>query len=178
MFDPRVPERMRRLLPDAKVIFLLRNPASRAFSHYQHSLRRRREPLTFEAAIAAEPARLAGEHERLLAEPGYQSSAHQHYSYLRRGIYVDQLSRWQAHFSPEQLLVLQSERMFSEPAETLANVLDFLELDHWMPERFGNRYLGGYRATMAPETREQLADYFAPHNEHLFELLNTRYDWA
>jgi hypothetical protein len=178
MFDPRVPERMQRLLPDVKVIFLLRNPASRAFSHYQHSRRRGREPLTFEAAIAAEPARLAGEHERLLAEPDYQSLAHQRYSYLSRGIYVDQLTRWQAYFPPEQLLILQSEQMFREPAATLAEVLDFLELDRWTPERFGNRYSGGYRATMAPATREQLAEYFAPHNERLFSLLCTRYDWT
>ncbi len=74
--------------------------------------------------------------------------------------------------------MLQSERMFREPAEALDEVLEFLELDRWAPDHFGNRYSGGYRATMAPATRQQLVGYFAPHNERLFELLGTRYDWT
>lgn len=177
MFDPRVPLRMRQSLPDAKVIFLLRNPVSRAYSHYQHSRRRGREPLTFEDAIAAEGARLSDEHERLLQEPNYQSLPHQRHSYLARGIYADQLCRWQAHFPAEQMLVLQAERMFRQPAEVFAEVLEFLGLDRWNPDHFGNRYAGGYQEPMAQETRDQLMRYFAPHNERLFELLGKRYDW-
>jgi hypothetical protein len=177
MFDPRVPERMRQTLPSVKVIFLLRNPVSRAYSHYQHSRRRGREALTFEAAIAAEEARLAGEHERLLHEPEYQSLAHQRYSYLARGIYVDQLRHWQAYFPAEQMLSLQAERMFRQPEQVLQEVLAFLGLDSWTPSHFGNRYAGGYSEPMAADTRERLTHYFAPHNERLFELLGTRYEW-
>ncbi len=177
MFDPRVPQRMRQSLPDAKVIFLLRNPVSRAYSHYQHSRRRGREALTFEAAIAAEGARLAGEHEKLLQEPNYQSQLHQRFSYLARGIYVDQLRRWQAHYPAEQMLVLQAERMFRSPEEVFAEVLEFLGLDPCRPSRFGNRYAGGYQETMKQETRQRLVEHFSPHNERLFELLGTRYDW-
>jgi hypothetical protein len=177
MFDPRVPERMRRLLPDVKIIFLLRNPASRAYSHYQHSRRRGREPLSFEGAIAAEDARLIGEHQRLLHEADYQSPAHQRYSYLARGLYVDQLRHWQSYFPAEQMLALQAERMFQQPEPVLHQVLDFLGLERWSPNRFGNRYAGSYSEPMATATREQLKQYFAPHNARLFELLGTRYDW-
>ncbi len=177
MFDPRVPERMRQTLPNVKVIFLLRNPVSRAYSHYQHSRRRGREPLSFEAAIDAEEARLTGEHERLLHEPEYQSLAHQRYSYLARGIYVDQLRHWQNHFPAEQMLALQAERMFRQPEQVLCEVLDFLGLDRWAPSRYGNRYAGGYSEPMAAETRARLTQHFAPHNERLFDFLGTRYDW-
>jgi len=178
MFDPRVPARVRALLPEAKIVFLLRNPVSRAYSHYQHSVRRSREPLSFEDAIAAEPERLDGEYERLLADPCYQSAAHQQFSYLTRGIYVDQLLDWQGHFPREQLLVIQAERLFKQPCEAFAGVLEFLGLEPWSPAELGILYSGRYKSTMAPETRQRLAGHFAPHNERLFDLLGTRCDWS
>jgi hypothetical protein len=177
MFDPRVPARMRQVLPGVKVILLLRNPARRAYSHYQHSVRRGREPLAFEQALDAEPERLAGEHERLLAEPDYQSQAHRHFSYLARGVYVDQLCHWHAHFPAGQLLVIQAERMFRQPREVFGVVLGFLGLDAWLPAEFAAHNSGRYQAGMSSATRDRLARYFAPHNERLFELLGTRYDW-
>jgi hypothetical protein len=177
MFDPRVPERAFRAVPQAKLIFLLRNPVSRAYSHYQHSVRRAREPLSFEEAIEAEPARLRGEHERLLAEPSYQSAPHRDFSYLARGVYVDQLQRWREVFSPDQMLIVHAERMFREPQAVFADVLSFLGLKAWVPTRFETHNSGRYRAPMADAVRERLARYFAPHNERLFDLLGRRYDW-
>ena len=35
LFDPQVPERMARIVPEARLIALLRNPVDRAYSHYQ-----------------------------------------------------------------------------------------------------------------------------------------------
>ncbi len=102
-------------LPRVKLIALLRDPVGRAYSHYQHEVARGFETLSFEEAIEAEPARLAGETERMLAEPLYNSFAHQHHSYLARGRYHEQLERWRARFDDRQLLVLSSERFFAEP---------------------------------------------------------------
>jgi hypothetical protein len=177
MFDPRVPARMQKLLPDAKIIFLLRNPVSRAYSHYQHSVRRGREPLSFEAALEAEPTRLADEHERLLAGADYRSDAHRNYSYMARGVYVDQLLRWEAHYLRRQMLVIQAERMFKNPREAFVEVLAFLGLDAWLPADFGARNSGSYTAPMSAAARERLARFFEPHNERLFEHLGRRFDW-
>jgi hypothetical protein len=54
MFDPRVPGRMAALMPDVKLVFLLRDPVERAFSHYRKNCRDGREPLSFADALAAE----------------------------------------------------------------------------------------------------------------------------
>jgi hypothetical protein len=178
MFDPRVPQRIRQSMPNVKVIFLLRNPLNRAYSHFHHSVRRGRERLSFEEAIAAEPLRLTGQHERLLVDAKYQSAPHKHHSYLARGIYADQLDRWRRHFPAEQLHVIQAERMFKQPQEVFSEVIRFLGFDSWTPAEFGNHYSGRYKDPMLPETRKRLADYFAPHNERLFESLGVRYDWA
>ncbi len=80
VFHPHVPERVRRHLPDVKLITLLRNPVDRAYSHYQHEVRLEREPLSFEEATEREGERLDGELDRMLEDESYYSLRHQHYS--------------------------------------------------------------------------------------------------
>ena len=60
---------------------LLRNPVERAFSHYLHEVRAGREDLSFEQAIDAEAHRIAGEEDRMAADPCYRSLAWERYSY-------------------------------------------------------------------------------------------------
>jgi hypothetical protein len=177
MFHPLVPQRVATVLQQVKIILLVRNPIDRAFSHYQHSCRRRHETLTFEEAIEVEPQRLAGEQERLVADPGYDSAAHRRYSYLARGQYLEQIRRWQQHFPPQRLLILESGQFFRGTADAFARVLEFLELPPWQPAQFGNRYPGRYREKMSDATRRKLIEYFAPHNERLYAHLGTRFDW-
>jgi hypothetical protein len=177
MFDPRVPARVHALLPEAKLIFLLRNPVSRAYSHFQHSVRRGHEPLAFEPALDAEPQRLAGERERLLAEPYARSDPHRWYSYATRGHYADQLVRWFTLFPREQILLLQAERLFKQPVEAFAEVLRFLNLDRWQPTSFGSSNRGRYQEPMSESAAVRLRQEFAASNERLFELIGNRYDW-
>src|SRR5436189_26280 len=54
LFHPLAPERVARMLPEARLIALLRNPVDRAFSHYQHEVALGREQLSFEDALAGE----------------------------------------------------------------------------------------------------------------------------
>ena len=109
---PAVPGRVAAMLPDVRLITILRDPVERAYSHYQLARRNGREPLSFERALAAEPERLAGEEARLLSDPAYRSEAYGVQSYRTRGLYLEQLERWWATFPPERLLVLRSEDMF------------------------------------------------------------------
>ena len=177
MFHPLSSGRIAASLTGVKIILLLRNPVSRAFSHYQLKLRRRQETLSFEDAIAAEPERLAGEHEKIVADPSYYSVAHDRFSYLARGVYVDQIRRWQEHFPPGQLMILESGEFFKNTAEVFGRVLDFLGLRRWEPHRYGNRFPGKYSEKMNEATRQHLIEYFAPHNERLYAHLGTRFDW-
>jgi hypothetical protein len=174
---PLVPERAAQLLPDVKLLALLRNPVDRALSHYQHEVRQGRETLSFPEAITAEPERLAGEEERLRTEPGYYSFNHHRYSYMRRGVYVEQLRRWVQHFPRSQLLVLQSERLFRDPAGITAAVQQFLGLSPHTLGRYDTFYAGKYERAMPEDLKTRLTKYFEPHNEELFRWLGERYDW-
>jgi hypothetical protein len=177
MFHPLAPQRIAQALPDVKIILMLRNPVDRAFSHYQLKVVRNREPLSFEEAIAAEPERLSGEHEKILANGRYYSAAHDRHSYLARGIYAEQILRWQQWIPPERLLILESGEFFRNTEQIFAQVLQFLGLPQWKPSQFGNRFPGRYQERMHEATRAQLIEYFRPHNERLYQLLGRQFDW-
>lgn len=177
IFHPLAAERIAATLPAVKIIILLRNPVDRAFSHYQLKLKRRQETLSFEQAIEAETERLAGEHDKIISDPQYYSPCHDRYSYLARGLYLEQIRRWERFFPPEQLLILESGDLFRHTADVYARVLEFLGLPLWQPAEFANRYPGEYSEKMTPAIRRRLINYFAPHNERLYAHLGTRFDW-
>ena len=86
VFHPHGPDRVRAAVPNVRLILMLRDPVVRAFSQYQQEYARGFEDAeTFERALELEPGRLAGERERMLADPGYDSQAMQHYAYVARG---------------------------------------------------------------------------------------------
>jgi hypothetical protein len=157
LFDPPVAKRMAEVVPQARLIALLRNPIDRAYSHYQMQVKRGTEPSPFEEAIEQ-----------------------QHSSYVSRGIYVDQLLRWSEFFSKEQMLILKSEDFFERPVETLKVVLTFLDLPDWQPEASElqhRRHTGTYKQKMDPSTRRRLEAYFEPYNQRLYECLDVDFGW-
>lgn len=178
LFHPLVPQRVAQLLPQVKLIALLRNPVDRALSHYQHEVRAGRESLSFTEAIEKESERLAGEEERLRNDPDYYSFNHHRFSYTRRGLYLEQLRRWLEHFPRSQLLVLQSEQMFSDPAGVTAAVHDFLGLRRHRLDRYPPFFQGKDGQEMPEALRTRLTAYFEPYNRELFRWLGKEFDWA
>ena len=176
LFHPLVPERVARDLPDAKLIVLLRNPVDRAYSHYNHEVRRDREPLPFKDALEREEGRLEGELERMDADGEYVSFPHQRQSYKARGRYAEQLSWWFEHVPRERFLIIQSERMFREPQAVLDGTLEFLDLPGMELDTYDVFNPGSY-SDLDEGTRDLLEDHFRPHNEDLYRLLGERYDW-
>ncbi len=176
MFHPHAPRRMAELLPDVKLILLLRNPVDRAFSHYWHQAKRGFETLSFEEAIEQEPERLRGELDRMLGDERYVSFERHHHSYLERGIYVDQLRRWTDRYPQDRFLIERSEDFFADPSVVLRRVQEFLELPHWdlaEYEKF-NAFTSG---SMSTTLRKDLLAYFRPHNERLYEFLGRDLRW-
>ncbi|HUR96228.1 MAG TPA: sulfotransferase domain-containing protein [Gemmatimonadales bacterium] len=177
LIHPHAAARAAKLLPDVKLIALLRNPVDRALSHYQHEVRDGRETLTFAEAIEREPERLAGEEDRLRREPEYYSFSYHRHSYLRRGHYVQDLRRWVEHFPRSQLLVLQSEWLFQDPVSATAAVHEFLGLRSIRLARYESFLQGNYDRVMPPALRAKLIEYFAPHNRQLYDWLGREFDW-
>lgn len=176
MFHPGVARRAQRSIPQVKIIMLLRNPANRAYSHYHHEVRLGHETLPFEAAIAQEPDRLRGEKDKMLADDHYYSERYMHFSYLTRGIYVDQVRTWFEHFPASQLLVLQSEDFFADMAGVMRQVDEFLGIDYAPPATLDKHKTFPYRQ-MDEGMRQYLREYFEPFNHQLFDYLGREFSW-
>jgi Sulfotransferase domain len=177
LFHPAVPARVAEALPEVRLIALLRDPVARAYSHYQLSVRDGHEPLGFEEALRAEPERLAGEEERLLADGAYRSHAHRHQSYAARGAYAEQLRRWHTHVAPERLLVISSEELFADPAGTAGAVLEFLGLEAEAIPPLPVRNQRPYPA-MSDEARSLLEARFEEPNRQVYELVGRDLGWS
>jgi hypothetical protein len=176
LFHPHSPRRIAGVLPGAKLIALLRDPVDRAYSHYQHNLRHEGETLSFEEAIEREAERIHGERERMLADEHYNSERYRVYSYLTRGIYVDQLAAYHQYFPREQLLVLRAEDFFRDPGGVCARTVEFLGLGPWEPVDVTPVNQGHYSRKDEP-IFQRLRDHFAPHNRRLYDYLQIDFGW-
>ncbi len=176
LFHPLAPERLQQIAPRAKLIALLRNPVDRAYSHYLLERSRGFETLDFSAALDAEENRLAGEEAKFALDPSYVSEPHKHASYLARGDYAPQLERWFALIPRGQILVLRSEDLFAQPAETTAQVAAFLDLapEIDFPFTVHNRSAG---PRLDPALRARLNAHFAPKNAQLEQSLGWNPGW-
>jgi hypothetical protein len=178
LFHPLAAERVHSALPDVRLIVLLRDPVDRAFSHYRERVNAGTETLGFEEAVEREPERLAGEVERIVADPAYYSHAHDFCSYLARGRYLEQLRPWMERFGRERCLVLRSEDFYANVAGTYGRVLEFLGLPPFDPDsRHRHAVVAVPTPPLAQVTRERLAEYYAPHNRALEEYLGMDFGW-
>lgn len=176
IFHPQVPQRIYDLCPEVKIIILLRNPVDRLISHYYHCIKNKYETLSFEEAIAHEPERLKGEIGKLSIDPTYYSYAHQHHTYLSRGIYADQLPAWFKLFPKEQILILKSEDLYANPCEISNKTLEFLNLPPNQLEIYEKHNATEY-LPVSEDLYQQLKAYFRPHNQRLAEMLDRDFGW-
>ena len=186
LFRPLVPGRVAEVVPEARLIALLRNPVDRAYSSYQQMVRRNKNPLTFEEVVEKEKRLLLetsqlDEHHReeYLAAADDERSSRFTGNCLSKGMYVDHLKRWADHFDDDQMLVLKSEDFFARPREVLGQVLIFLGLPEWEPDpsEFERKRNSRKYEKMNPETRRELEEFFEPHNRRLYDYLGRDLGW-
>jgi hypothetical protein len=177
VFHPLAPQRVHDLVPDVRLIALVRNPVDRAYSHYQHQARIGEEQRPFELAIEQEEELLAPELERMLADPSYDSELYRRFSYVSRGRYLEQLERWLRFFPRDQLLVLAADDLAERPAEVLAEVLRFAGLPSAAGLSLRSENVGRYERMQAAQ-RDRLAAIFEEPNEQLFAFLGRELNWT
>lgn len=181
LFDPRAPKRAAAMLPDAKLIVLLREPASRAVSHYHHSVRNNLESLDLDAALKSEGERLAPEWERIASNPDYKALPFRRFSYVARSRYAEQLERWMTVYPTRQMLVMRSEDLFADASRSFSEIQSFLGLPQWQPPEFRNysytNPLVGSYDPPGPEIAALLEAELSEPNKRLVELLGESFSW-
>ena len=125
LFHPEAASRIQMVVPDAKLIVLLRDPVERTISQYFHAKRLGFEELSIMDAIAQEEIRMKENY----------SYSHQKHSYIGRSKYIKQLERYEALFKKSQLLIIKSEDYFKNPRDIWQKIEVFMDIE---PEKFPN----------------------------------------
>jgi hypothetical protein len=127
LYSPRVPERIRHYLPDAKLIAILRDPVERAYSSYLMHVREGWETLTdFAQALREEETRI---HNNW----GWRR-------YVSTGFYYAQLKRYFNTFSQSQIKVYLYEDFKVDAVGLLRDIFQFLGVDETFVPNMSIRY--------------------------------------
>lgn len=174
LFNPLVPCRINDLLPNVKLIIMLRNPVERAISHYFHSKKLKRENTTIYEALTTEESRI----HKAVSEKNYNSYEFINFSYKIRGIYKPQIEHYLDFFSREKILIINSESFFSKPESTLSKVFNFVDVaPDFRPLDLTPERVGSNKVTVDLEIYEYLNKFFAQHNQDLYDLIGESYNW-
>ncbi|OLO37235.1 hypothetical protein BTR23_13930 [Alkalihalophilus pseudofirmus] len=165
-YSPEIPKRVYNVMPNAKLIVLLRNPVDRAYSFYHLQLRmgqyqRGNDVIPFEEVIK--------EDLKIPNVPPKSLSLH-------GALYSKHLQNWFKVFPRNQILIMKSEELYKETSKYYSQVLRFLELPEWQPR---NLYYVNQReyTKLSEDTRRKLISYFEPHNKKLYKLLGRNFGW-
>lgn len=178
-FHPHAAKRISHLLPDIRLILILRNPVERAISHYYHSVKIAYEKLALEDALNAEDQRIRKVSAEMTENEKIYSLDWQNYSYKSRGIYSRQLGRYLDYFTREQILIIHSKELFESPNKVMKKVQNHLGISGFEGFEFSIKNEGRYRQSTVPDSVYfKLADYFRAYNEELFEMTGIDYGWS
>lgn len=163
LFHPLAARRLAAVVPEVRVVVMLRDPVARAVSHYHHEVSLGFEHRDLTTALDQETSAIERESHRILRNPTYRSFEHQHHSYFSRGLYAEQLERWLMHIPPRQLLVVQSECLFRDPTDEFDRILEFLGVEAQGRDGLPIVHARSYPPT-PPEIVETLGARYASHD--------------
>lgn len=169
------PRRVAALMPEARIVVLLRDPVARAYSHYNHRVSRGVERRSF-AAVVEEELAAGAPFDLPATDAEWDSCRYKELSVLSRGMYLEQLLRWEACIPPERLLVLTSEELSRHTPAAYARILEFLGLPP-APLPTLRRYNEQRPAPIDPALRERLLELYAEPNERLRRHLGRDLEW-
>ena len=115
LFYPNTPQKIKDVLPDVKIIILLRDPVERAFSHYLMDLRLGLVDMSLESIVSGE---VNNEKSRLF----YQQ-------YIELGLYYEQVKRYLNIFGKEQVKIYLQEDLRAKGNNVITDLYAFLGVD-------------------------------------------------
>ncbi len=174
MSTPAAIPRMHAVLPNARIIVVLRDPVSRAFSGYQHAKTRYRDMRPFEQAVEEELRQSVWRPEFGLA---LQRGAPKMRTHVARGYYALQIETILKFYPLHQVLVLDSADLFADTSATCQRVFQFVGVEpcEVKPEKVYNR--GYYSEKITPHMAALLREHYRPYDELLAELVGRRFSW-
>ncbi len=160
------PERIKKQLPNIKLIFCLRNPAERSWGNYRFTVLEGLEDLPFEDAIRQEE-------ERISMATGQWAEVQPH-AYVTRSRYSDCLRTYFDLFGKENILLIKSEELGKDPNANIKKVCDFLDVDSSVALKLPPNY-----SSPSVEDRSlqvELRNYFGKRFPEIIEAIRREED--
>jgi len=148
-------EVVKSINPEVKIIYLLRDPVSRAWSHFRMQVRR--GSIKYKDMSEKDVFKLIG-------------SA----NYYSKGNYLDNLKRWYSVFEEENVLIGYLEEVKTNPDELLMKVLTHIGVDanlKYFQKSMEEPSHVGQPIPIEPKYQEFLMEKYFRHNEALYEML-------
>lgn len=147
---PEVAARMASVLPDARLVYLVRDPVERAVSQYDHHRREGTEERSLESAVLDHNSQ-----------------------YVARGRYFDRLRPFLEHFPREQILVVVQERLLVDRRRELGRVYQHVGADgRWWDDGLEQRWhVGDGRTDVPARLRSAVAELVADDRARLCDLI-------
>jgi hypothetical protein len=177
MIYPQYAELVKKLMPNLKIVVLLKNPVDRAISHYKHNLMMSREWMSIEDALEIEDKRINLDYIDLLSSNKDAIKNYSNFSYKAKGLYYQQIEWLYEHFPKDQIMIIQSEEFFKNTLPVYNSVLEFLQLKSVEGIDFEPKNVAKVKKEINQSVRDGLKTYFEPFNEKLYTLIGKRYDW-
>ncbi|XP_052430417.1 heparan sulfate glucosamine 3-O-sulfotransferase 1-like [Carassius gibelio] len=179
----RVPERIRRMIPHARLLLIVREPTERLLSDYTQMYHKRLEKHKLQQTL-----------ETLLMHRGELDL---HYKALNRSLYHLHMRRWLQLFPRSHIHLVDGDALIRNPLPEMKKVEEFLHLEpqinasnfyfnqtkgfFCLRDRRRERCLHGSKGRthprLAPELLRKLHDFFHQPNQEFFQLVGRTFDW-
>ena len=111
-----------------------------------------------------------------MKDHSFRESVDQGRSYLSKGFYAKQLEIWKKKILDDEIHILTTEDMKERPEEELSKIFKFLGIPKYKIPEPQERKMYDYDK-MNSSIREELIEYYKPHNKKLFDLIGRKFEW-
>lgn len=159
-FRKDIHRKMFQIIPEAKLIMILRNPVDRAYSAFNHMRQDGR------GWGKCAPDKSFSENIDIDIESNLTGE-----SIISRGFYAEQIKSLLKYYSPDQLLILIAEQMKENPEKIYRKICQFIGAPFAKINLNKKIHARNYDGPINKIAEEKLREIYSPRDEELYELL-------
>jgi len=175
-FHPDVPARAAEMMPDARLIFIFREPVARAWSEFRMFRKSGEDNADFTETVTNAIRWLSAPTGKELCRSALRQSNNP-LRYVRCGMYADLLQDWWRYFTREQSLVLFLEELTESPQDHLSRIWRHLGVEPVPVTKMPHARDGGGAEPLPAGAAHVLSEFYKPLNADLTGLLGRDLPW-
>lgn len=174
IFRKSIAEKIRQSFPDTKIMILLRNPTTRAYSEFNFIKRFYKIEDDF-YTYASKEMEWIGQQSYNHVEEIYQKYSKE--PTILRGVYHWFVKDYIDIFGRDKVMVINADNFFKNTDAVYREVLKFLDVEYVELPKYEKYDQGNRYEKMSDNARKLVSEFYEPHNQALFDLIGEEYIW-